>query len=211
MIARATLFTLLMTTLTLGQTQSPTQAKHVPTIDELLMIETVGGTQISPEGKWVAYTVNGTDFKTDSHPSQVWLANTASGDRFQLTAGPKSASAPRWSPDGQWLGFLSNRIDDKNQVFAIRPTGGEALQLSNQETGLNSFAWSPDGKTIAYSATEPVSTGAKDRDERYSKYEVVRRDYSFVHLWTLDVASAMKAPVAGAQRTTGKDFSVTSF
>ncbi len=211
MIARTTLFTLLLTTMTLGQTLTSMQSKHVPTIDELMLVQTVGGTQISPDGKWVAYTVNGTDFKTDTHPSQIWLANAATGERFQLTAGPKSASNPRWTPDGQWLGFLSNRVDDKNQVFAIRPTGGEALQLSKHDTGVNGFAWSLDGKTIAYTATEPATPTAKDREERFSKYEVVRRDYAFVHLWTLEVAAAMRAPAAGTQQTMGKDFSVTSF
>jgi Tol biopolymer transport system component len=128
-----------------------------------------------------------------------------------LTSGAKSATSPRWSPDGQWLGFLSNRIDDKNQIFSIRPTGGEAIQLSKHDTGVNAFAWSPDAKAIAYSATESANNAAKDRDDRYSKYEVVRRDYSFVHLWTIDVASAMQEPAAGTQRTAGKQFNVSSF
>src|SRR3989442_3059976 len=137
MFAKTTALALLVTTLTLGQTRAPAQSRHVQTIDELMTIETVGGTQISPDGSWVAYTVNGTDFKTDTHPSQIWLANTATGEGFQLTSGPKSATMPRWSPDGQWLGFMSDRIDDKNQIFAIHPNGGEAIQLSKHETGVN--------------------------------------------------------------------------
>ena len=68
MIARAAVLLLLLSQFALAQTP----AKHVPTIDELLTIETIGGgAQISPDGNWVAYTVNGTDFKSDTYPSQV--------------------------------------------------------------------------------------------------------------------------------------------
>jgi len=208
MIARAAVLLLLLSQFALAQTP----AKHVPTIDELLTIETIGGgAQISPDGNWVAYTVNGTDFKSDTYPSQVWLANVTTGEKYQLTGGTKSSSSPRWSPDGKWLGFLSNRIEDKNQVFAIRPTGGEALQITKHETGVNTFAWSPDGKTIAYSATEPAAQTMKDRNDRYAPYQVVRRDYEFVYLWTVDVAESMKAAGPGKQRTTGKDYNVSSF
>jgi hypothetical protein len=84
MFAKAILFTLLVSTLTLGQSNpSPAPAGHVPTIDELLTIETAGGAQISPDGKWVAYTISGTDFKTDDPP----IANLA-GQRRQRRALP---------------------------------------------------------------------------------------------------------------------------
>ena len=97
-------------------------------------------------------------------------------------------------------------------MFAIRPAGGEALQITKHETGVNTFAWSPDGKTIAYSATEPPAQTMKDRNDRYAPYQVVRRDYEFVHLWTVDVPRIDEdAGGPGTQRTTGKDYTVSSF
>src|SRR5262249_44042256 len=59
--------------------------------------------------------------------------------------------------------------------------------------------------------TEPAAQPLKDRKDYYGDYEVVRGGYSYVHIWTLDVAEAMKAPVAGKQRTKKSDFSVGSF
>src|SRR6266571_2250795 len=185
--------------------------RRVPTIDDLLTIKFAGGTQISPDGKWIAYTVNYGDFKQDAFITQIWLVNSDGGKSFQLTRGEKSSTNPRWSPDGQSLAFLSNRIDDKNQIFLINPAGGEAQQLTRSEAGINNFAWSEDGKAIAYSATEPTSQPFKDRKEYFGDYDVVREGYSYVHLWTIDVAEAMKAPLAGKQRTRKKDFSVDSF
>jgi len=185
--------------------------RRVPTVDDLLTIKSVGGTQISPDGKWVAYTVSYGDFNQDAFVTQIWLVESDTGRKFQLTRGEKSSTNPRWSPDGQWLAFLSNRQEDKNQIFVINPLGGEAQQLTKSETAIGNFAWSEDGKTIAYSATEPTPQVLKDRKEYLGDYDVVRNGYSYVQLWSLNVAEAMNAPVVGKQRTRKKDFSVDSF
>jgi len=185
--------------------------RHVPTLDDLLTIQSVGGTQISPDGKWIAYTIGYGDFKQDAFITQIGLVNAETGKRFQLTRGEKSSTNPRWSPDGQWLAFISNRVEDKNQIFLISPEGGEAQQLTKSETAINSFAWSEDGKTIAYTATEPTAQPLKDRKDYFGDYDVVREGYSYIHLWTFNLADAMSAPIAGRQRTKKKDFSIDAF
>jgi dipeptidyl aminopeptidase/acylaminoacyl peptidase len=187
------------------------QAKHVPTVDELLTLKSVGGPRISPDGTRVAYTVRETDLKQDSYVSHIWLAEIATGRSFQLTQGEKSCSNPDWSPDGRWLAFTSARTGDKSQIFVIDPAGGEALRLTNAETSVGGYAWSADGRSIAFLAAEPAAKAAKDRKEAYDEYEVVRKEYTFTHLWTIDVAEALKAPEAGRQRTRGHDFTVGGF
>src|ERR1044072_3948658 len=93
--------------------------RHVPTIDELLTLKSIGGAQISPDGKYVAYTVTSADFKQDAFLTQIWLVETGGEQHspLQLTRGDKSSTNPRWSPNGEWLAFTSNRIEDKNQIF----------------------------------------------------------------------------------------------
>src|SRR5882724_4347231 len=184
---------------------------RVPTLDDLLTIKSANGTQISPDGKMIAYTVGWGDFKQDAFITQIWLADSASGKSYQLTRGDKSSTNPRWSSDGKWLAFLSNRLEDKNQIFVIDPSGGEAQQLTKSETSIGNFAWAEDGKTIAYTATEPTSQPLKDRKDYYGDYDVVREGYNYVHLWTIDIAEAMKTPLVGKQRTKKKDFSIDSF
>lgn len=183
---------------------------RVPTIDDLLTIKSAGGPRISPDGKWVAYTVSETNFKADAYVTQIWMAESATGRTFQLTRGEKSAGNPRWSLDGAWLAFTSDRVGDKNQIFAIQPNGGEAVQLTKSETAVGGFVWSDDGKQIAYLASEPVPQALKDRKEQLGDFEVVRREYTYLHLWTLNVAEAMTAPVIGKQRTKNKEFSIAS-
>jgi dipeptidyl aminopeptidase/acylaminoacyl peptidase len=188
--------------------------RRVPTVDDLLNVKSVGGAQISPDGKWVAYTVTETDFKQNAYVSHIWLANVTTGKTLQLTRGEKSAGNPQWSPanaESHWLAFTSNRAGDKNQIFVIRPDGGEATQLTKSENGVGSFAWSRDGKSIAFTASDVDSKAAKERQEYLGGFEVVRKEYNYSHLWTFDVEEALKAPVTGTQRTKGKEFTVGSF
>ena len=79
--------------------------RRIPAVDDLLNVKSLGGAQISPDGKYVAYTINETDWKQDAFVTQIWLANTATGKSFQVTRGEKSAGNPQWSPSGEWLAF----------------------------------------------------------------------------------------------------------
>jgi len=186
-------------------------SKRVPTVDDLITLKSVGSPMISPDGTKVAYSVTQADFDQDAYNTQIWLADVASGQCLQLTRSKKSSFGPEWSPDGRWLAFISSRAEDKPQIFIINPNAGEAIQLTKSETGVNNYAWSPDGKTIAFTATDPESKESKARKDYYGDYEVVRKEYFFTHLWTVDVAEALKAPEVGRRRTSGKDWTVNSF
>jgi dipeptidyl aminopeptidase/acylaminoacyl peptidase len=204
-----TITVLLLVNLSVARTAA--DGRRVPTVDELLTLKSAGGAQISPDGKWVAYSVTETDFKQDAYVTHVWLADTAAGRALQLTRGDKSSGNPQWSPDGQWLAFTSSRVADKNQIFVIRPDGGEALQLTKSESAVGGYSWSRDGRSIAFTVTDATPQLMKDRKEHLGDFEVVRKEYNYTHLYTLDVSEAMKSPVAGKQRTRNKEFSVGSF
>jgi dipeptidyl aminopeptidase/acylaminoacyl peptidase len=184
---------------------------RVPAVDDLLCLETAGSAQISPDGRWVVYSVGETDLEKDAYVTHLYLVPAAGGPSVRLTRGEKAATSARWSPDSRWIAFLSPRVGDKNQIFVIPPDGGEAIQLTKSETAVGNFRWSPDGRAIAYAASQPESKEKKSRKEFLGDYEVVRAEYAHTHIWTIDVAEALKSPVIGVERTKGMDFSVGGF
>src|SRR5262244_627788 len=93
-----------------------------------LKVKAVGIPRVSPDGKRVVYTVNEAVMTADKSEfvSQIWLANIATKQNTQLTFGEKSSANPKWSPDGNWIAFTSNRKDNRNQLYVLSINGGEA-------------------------------------------------------------------------------------
>src|SRR5207237_10933279 len=120
-----------------------------------------------PEGRDVAYGVQQANWDENDFVSQIWIAVTATGERYQLTSGKKSAGNPAWSPDSRRLAFASDR-DGKRQIYVISPSGGEALQLTNEDNGIGALAWSPDGGAIAFTSSGP-DKAKKDRKDKYAE------------------------------------------
>jgi len=125
------------------------------TVEDAFMIKRVGDPRISPDNKWVAYTVRETDLEKDKSETRIWMIPAAGGDAIPMTAKGSSASRPRWSPDGQILSFLAARGGGKTQVWTLNLQGGEALQLTETAQGVTDYVWSPDGKRICLVLRDP--------------------------------------------------------
>src|SRR6266702_8887350 len=85
--------------------------KRAITFDDYIAMKAVSDPQLSPDGKWVVYTVTEYSLKDNRGTARVWLADaaTAGGQAREVTAGPGSDRQPRWSPDGRTLAFVSTR------------------------------------------------------------------------------------------------------
>src|SRR4051794_38378592 len=145
-----------------AQTTSTISPRVAPTVDQILSLKRAGSPEISPDGRWVAYTIRETNWDDNAYETEIWLADVATGASRQLTNAKKSSQSPAWSADGSKLAFISDRTD-KRQIYVISPQGGEAEALTMLEDGVAAFAWSPDGRTIAYTATEAKPAAVKDR------------------------------------------------
>ena len=142
-------------------------ARRALKIDDMHRFHDVRDAQISPDGKWVAYTVNSVDAAADKSDTDVWIASWDGKQQLRMTTSTESESAPRWSPDGRWLSFLSSRPGKAkgNQVWLLDRNGGEAQQFTDVKGRLTSYEWSPDGKKLLLVMADRDPSDAAD-DER---------------------------------------------
>ena len=123
------------------------ETKRPMTPEDLYRIKNVTDPRVSPDGKWIAYTVSVPDIKANSFNSDIWIMPLAEGDSFQLTRSPKSDHSPRWSPDGSHIAFISSR-DGVSNIYLMCLKGGEAKKITDSKTNLYSPIWAKDGKHI---------------------------------------------------------------
>jgi dipeptidyl aminopeptidase/acylaminoacyl peptidase len=148
-------------------------------VDDVFRLKDVGDPQVSPEGKWVAFTVSVMDAKKDEGDTDVWLAPFGGGAALRLTTSEKSESHPRFSPDGRSIAFLSGREGKKTQVWVLNRAGGEAVRLTDFKSNVSSLTWSPDSTRLAVIVTDVDPDDAGDDEDgdkkKTPKPVVVRR------------------------------------
>ncbi len=149
-------------------------------IDDAFRIQRVGSPRVSPDGRWVAYTVGTTELDEGKIQSRIWMAPMSGGEPMPMTMEGMSAGSPRFSPDGRWLSFTASRNEGKTQVWALDRRGGEAQPLTEVKQGVNGYQWSPAGKRVLLSITDPEpspedSAAAKKDAEEMKKPFVIDR------------------------------------
>ncbi|SVB61388.1 uncharacterized protein METZ01_LOCUS214242, partial [marine metagenome] len=120
----------------IGVTAGPMIAQdRVLNVDDLFGIRSVGSPQVSPDNKWVAYTIRTVSLENEEAETRIWMVSTSGGEPIALTSEGYSASSPRWSPDGQYLSFTANRDETSNQMWLLDRRGGEAQKLTDVKQG----------------------------------------------------------------------------
>jgi dipeptidyl aminopeptidase/acylaminoacyl peptidase len=143
-------------------------ARRPLTPDDVYNIADVADPQVSPDGRFVVYTVSNLDRKTDERVTHIFMMPLSGGAPWALTSGAKSETSPRFSPDGRYLAFLSSREGKKTQVFLMNRAGGEATRVTDYRADVSFLSWSPDSKRLALVVTDP---DPDDKDQEASEGE----------------------------------------
>jgi len=163
------------------------EGKKPLTHEALFLMKRVGSPAVSPDGKWVAFSLAEPSYDEKKEVSDLWIvpADGSSPPR-RLTASKGGESAPNWSPDSRRLAFSAKREEDEvAQVYVIDVAGGgEARRITSSPLAARSPVWSPDGRSIAfqgsaYPGAADAEANKRIADERKNAKSKVRIYESF--------------------------------
>jgi len=141
---------------------------------DIVAMKIIDEVAISPNGEWAAFVLTELTFEEgkDEYYSHIWLVSTSGDKLLQLTDGLSKDNDPQWSPDSNYIAFVSKQANDREQIMVISVLDGKAIQVTHAKNGTSSPRWSPDGKQIAFLMEE-------DQSEQ-------------MHLWTANVELIME-------------------
>ena len=150
--------------------QGPQVVGRPMTFLDVRQFSSPGSWAPSPDGRWMLYTISTPDWQEDDRQSDIHLVSMEDGvvSSRQLTfTSEKDETSPKWSRDGSFFVFASNRDaetgrdtnrpspdaetgGDTNQLYLMRPDGGEAQRITDAEEGVSDFDLSDDGRSLVY-------------------------------------------------------------
>ena len=155
------------------------------TLDDFFNSVDITAVKLSPDGRAVVIGSERADWNQQIFRKDLWLYRDngqGGGTLTQLTESGHDFD-PRWSPDGRWIAFASDReVSSQNQeqnspgkgaekkhitqIYLISPNGGEAFPITSGAESVHTFAWSPDSRTLYFATRVPWSP---EQEEAYKK------------------------------------------
>jgi dipeptidyl aminopeptidase/acylaminoacyl peptidase len=206
------------------------QNKPKITLDEFFNAVNFSSVKLSPDGNSVVIGTKRADWERQIFSKNLWLyRNDATSDPLvQLTQSGHDTD-PKWSPDGRWIAFLSDRKSDAedtddddesgkkdegvDQIYLIDPRGGEAFAVTSGAEEVHDFAWSADSKTLYFATRDPWSKEQKDEYRKQWKdvvqYRTEERGDTIFALNLSDAVATHAAAPAKARTKAEKQSDVT--
>ncbi len=191
------------------------------TLDEFFNSTEFNKVALSPDGHAVVIQTTRPDWDRNRFRTDLWLYRDAGGGQAPVSSAglvPLTQSGhdsePQWSPDGRWVGFISDRLvpgpnpeeqaaekddeDPAGQVWVIAADGGEAFPLTQGKEEVHAFAWSADSRSVYFATPTPRSS---EEEEAYKKqwkdviqFRESERGDTIFRIDLADVISAAASP-----------------
>ncbi len=168
----------------------PAKSYESWSIDDIVEQEYASGFQFSPDGRYVLWLKSVPDETQNEHVSHLFRTELKSLREVQLTRGKESVTAPKWSPGGVHIAFLSARpapktskrsrprdeeetSEEHTQLWLMDASGGEPWPLTEGERSVLAFGWIDD-ETLLFTAQEDATRRERQlKDEKKDGATVV--------------------------------------
>jgi dipeptidyl aminopeptidase/acylaminoacyl peptidase len=140
------------------------QTKRPMTFEDMMKMKRLGETAVSPDGKWLAYSVTTVDLEQNTKTPELWLQAIAPPDGggpnskspMKIAVAQPHDSGVQFAPDGKRILFLSGR-GGSEQVWiadfdAVTVATANAKKLTAISTEAGDAIWSPDGNSILFTS-----------------------------------------------------------
>jgi tricorn protease len=136
---------------------TPSRSRHRAAL-LLALAAAVPATAQQPEPvKFVRYPAIANDGTIAfTYHDDIWVARPDGSDPRRLTAHVARDHSPKFSPDGRWIAFTSDRLGN-DDVYVMAVTGGEPQQLTWWSGADQAVGWTPDGKEVLMSSARGQS------------------------------------------------------
>ncbi|MDC2867103.1 S9 family peptidase [Bacillus sp. BP-3] len=149
-------------------------------IEEIISLPSLSGTNISDDGKNVAFVKKTANWKDNKYRNHVWIYEKDKGQSYPLTTRNIDSTYPLWSPDSRniaYLGSVGDGDNKKNQIFVKSIDGYRGVQITDEKEGVSKFKWEPTGKGFYYVAHSKESEVIKKRKELYGDFHHIGKEY----------------------------------
>ncbi|WP_346936808.1 S9 family peptidase [Clostridium sp.] len=189
-------------------------------IEESISLPTISGTNISDDGKNVAFVKKTANWKENKYRNYVCIYEKDKGQCYPLTTKDIDSTYPLWSPDSRDIAYLSPVGDGdnkKNQIFVKSIDGYSRVQITDEKEGVSKFKWEPTGKGFYYVAQSKESEVIKKRKDIYGDFHHIGNECQNNCLYYIEIEKVIQNDKyeheSGVvyQLTDGKDFHIHEF
>ncbi len=158
-------------------------------IDDIVRLKKIGSSVISPDGRFVLYSLSGSIPQANRQYSDLYVVTADGTKNVRLTEDGMLQASPQWIPGSDRVSFLAPDQRRRNQVWSISANGGVRTQVTAADGGVRSHTWSPSGAQLLYVTGVPRSAQrlAPDEDSTVISFEDPRVPAAAV--WLMDVAA----------------------
>jgi dipeptidyl aminopeptidase/acylaminoacyl peptidase len=166
------------------------QSKHPFMFEDMMALKRVGEPVVSPDGKWVVFSVVDVSLEANTKTPHIWIVPTPGGQEREIIA-DQDADRPRWAPDGKRFAFISTK-EDGSQVWSADFDTSSGMVTATHKltwitTGASGELWSPDGSHILFTSdVYPECDGAPEAEAACNAKKVKEAEHSKVKAQVFD-------------------------